>query len=238
VDVAYQSLLAGWSDYLAHDNAGRPIVFIGHSQGAAMLIRLLQSQVDPNPTLRRRLVSAIILGGNVTVPATAGATGSFSHLPACRSAAQFGCVLAYSSFPAQPPADSFFGRPGQGVSSQSGQTAAAEVRVLCVNPAAVAGGTGPLDPYFPTVTAAPPGPPISTPWVEYPALYTAACRQAGGANWLNVTAVASASDHRPRIQQIGGARWGFHVGDVNLALGNLVDDVRLQEASYRAAQTG
>src|SRR3984957_9748909 len=39
--VAYASLLVGWKDYLARDNHGRPIIFIGHSQGAAMLIRLL-----------------------------------------------------------------------------------------------------------------------------------------------------------------------------------------------------
>ena len=46
--VAYESVLSAWEDYLAHDNHGRPVVFLGHSQGAAMLIRLLASQVDPN----------------------------------------------------------------------------------------------------------------------------------------------------------------------------------------------
>src|SRR5262249_52732131 len=45
-NVAYDSLLSAWKDYLAHDNQGRPVVFIGHSQGAAMLIRLLSSAVD------------------------------------------------------------------------------------------------------------------------------------------------------------------------------------------------
>ena len=48
-DVAFKSLLAGWRDYLAHDNHGRPFVLIGHSQGAAMLIRLIRSQIDANP---------------------------------------------------------------------------------------------------------------------------------------------------------------------------------------------
>src|SRR5262249_16430575 len=47
--VAYRSLLAGWQDYLAHFNNGRPVVFIGHSQGAAMLIRLLSGEIDTNP---------------------------------------------------------------------------------------------------------------------------------------------------------------------------------------------
>ncbi len=49
IATAYDSLLSAWKDYLAHDNHGRPVVFIGHSQGAAMLIKLLQSQVDPSP---------------------------------------------------------------------------------------------------------------------------------------------------------------------------------------------
>ena len=34
--VAYDSLHAGWEDHLQHDNDGRPIVFLGHSQGSAI----------------------------------------------------------------------------------------------------------------------------------------------------------------------------------------------------------
>jgi hypothetical protein len=117
--VAYESLLAGWKDYLAQDNDGRPIVFIGHSQGAAMLIRLLRSQVDPDPRLRQRMVLAIILGGNLQVPAgkTVGAT--FRHIPLCTSAGETRCVIAYSTFGSTPPRTSNFGRPGRGVSLQS-----------------------------------------------------------------------------------------------------------------------
>ena len=33
-----------------------------------------------------------------------------------------------------------------------------------------------------------------------------------------------------------GPTWGYHLDDVNLALGNLVDDVRRQVAAYRAAR--
>ena len=119
--ISYESLLAGWKDYLAHDNDGRPIVFIGHSQGAANLIRLLRSQVDDDPALRDRMVSAIILGGNVQVPVGKTVGGTFAHIPACTKASQTGCVIAYSSFSSPPPADSLFGRPGQGVSLQSDQ---------------------------------------------------------------------------------------------------------------------
>ncbi len=225
--VAYDSLLSGWRDYLAHDNDGRPVIFIGHSQGAAILIRLLASQVDPDPALRARTVVAILAGGNVTVPIgkTVGAT--FRHLPLCTATAETGCVIAYSSFPSQPPAASLFGRPGQGVSLQSGQTATEGLQVACVNPAAIGGGLGvaaDLVPYFPA------SPPVSTPWVTYPGLYSAACSSAGGATWLQVSHLTVAG--RPVVSESLGAEWGYHIDDINLALGNLVDDVAAEEAAF------
>jgi hypothetical protein len=228
--TAYASLLSGWKDYLAHFNDGRPIVFIGHSQGAAMLIRLLSSQIDTDPALRKLLVSAIILGGNVQVPIGRDVGGSFKNIPACESAQQTGCVIAYSSFPTQPPAASLFGRPGQGVSLQSGQTATTGVQVLCTNPADLAGGSGPLDPYFVSsgATAS-----VTTPWVEYPDLYTAQCESSGGATWLQIDDIGTASDNRPRVTETLGPTWGLHLDDVNIALGNLVQVVSEQEAAYK-----
>src|SRR5262249_14611640 len=87
--TAYASLSAAFADYLAHYNHGRGIVFVGHSQGASVLIALLQRQVDGHPALRRRLVSALLLGGNVTVARSgAAARGDFAHIPACRSATE------------------------------------------------------------------------------------------------------------------------------------------------------
>ena len=224
--TAYQSLLAAWQDYLANYNHGRPIIFIGHSQGAAMLIRLLKSQVDPNPALRARLVSAIILGGNVTVPDGKEVGGTFDHIPACTSESRTGCVIAYSSFPSRPPADSLFGRPGQGVSLQSGQTTKKGVHVLCTNPANLSGGSGSLMPYFRLSGALP------APWVEFPDLYSAHCESSGGATWLQVTDIGGPNDKRPRVTETQGPQWGYHALDVNLSLGNLLSDVSYEIASY------
>ncbi|HLI44793.1 MAG TPA: DUF3089 domain-containing protein, partial [Acidimicrobiales bacterium] len=168
-EIAYRSLLAGWDDYLARYNEGRPILLLGHSQGAAILIQLLRRVIDPDAALRRRLVGAIILGGNVEVPTGRLVGGSFRHIPLCSSPSQAGCVIAYSTFPSEPPPDALFGRPGQGVSLQWGATERAGLQVACVNPAAVGStAAAPLDPYFPANAARAPGVAVTTPWVAYP----------------------------------------------------------------------
>lgn len=227
-EISYQSLLAGWRDYLAHDNHGRPVVFIGHSQGAANVIRLLRSQVDGDSALRDRMVSAIILGGNVQVPVGKTVGGTFEHIPVCTKSTQVGCVIAYSSFSSPPPTDSLFGRPGQGVSLQSDQKTAHGQQVVCTNPAALGQTTAaPLTPYFLSSSSS-----TGQPWVTYPGLYTGTCESTGGATWLQID--ARAGDSRPVVTPTLGPTWGLHADDVNLALGDLVNDVKAQETAYSA----
>jgi hypothetical protein len=236
--VAYDGVLSAWRDYLAHDNKGRGVVFIGHSQGAGMLTQLLSSEIDPNPRLRRRLVSALLLGGNVTVAAGRDSGGDFQNIRACHRRDQTGCVVAYSTFTQPPPLNTLFGRVGGGVSARTGEGAGLEV--VCVNPAAPGGGTGALEPYRRT-TPVPgpigaitgPLPSAPTPWVRYPRLYTAKCESANGATWLQITDVGGPTDQRVRFQSpVLGPTWGFHLADVNIALGNLVDLVRRQAAAH------
>ncbi len=229
--TAYHSLLAGWKDFLAHDDHGRPIIFIGHSQGAAMLIRLLHAQVDPDKSLRDRTVLAILAGGNLQVPNGRLVGATFHHLPLCDAVGETGCAIAYSSFPSEPPAGSPFGRAGKGVSIQSGETSSKGQRVACVNPAALAGGSGSLSPWF--VSSQVPGlsPAPTTTWVTFPDLYTARCAHEGDATWLQVDHASGTG--RPVVTEQDGAAYGYHPDDVNLVLGNLLEDVAAAEASYR-----
>ena len=224
--IAYDSIRAGFEDYLAHYNHGRPIIFIGHSQGAAMSILLLEHLVDNEATLRKRLVLAIIAGGNVVVPTGSLVGASFKHIPVCTALGETGCVIAYSTFPGEPPASALFGRPGAGVSLLSGQTAKRGLEVVCANPAALGGGSGELAPYFPTEGL------LSTPWVEYPNLYSARCENSGGASYLQVVKSSGPSDHRHLVTETDGPNWGYHPYDVNLALGNLVADTARTEATW------
>jgi hypothetical protein len=217
--TAYKSLFAGWWNYWTQHNQGRPIIFLGHSQGSLMLIRLLS---DPKSHAQERMVSVIIPGGNVIAPRGKDVGGSFQHIPACRSTGQAGCVIAYSSYPEPPP-------PSLPGGSKFGRTSRTGMQVLCTNPASLQGGSATLAPDF--RESPHPGKPPSAPWTEYPDLFRAQCMSALGATWLSVSKI-SQNDHRRQLHQTGGRDWGYHVYDINLVLGNLVQDVKAQEVTY------
>lgn len=235
--LAYSSVRAAFRDYLAHYNHGRGIVFIGHSQGATILIRLLKQEVDAKPSLRRRLVSALLLGGNVTVRKGRGTGGDFAHIPACTSSRQTGCVVAYSSFTARPPKNSQFGRTSSdaGVNLLAPRRPAPNLQIMCVNPTALSGGTGALEPYVPTLIFTFTGNSLgaTTPWTAYSGGYTARCKTAGNASWLQIAHTAGSADQRPLLTRFQQPILGLHILDLNIALGNLVQLVTRQAQGYR-----
>lgn len=247
-NVAYDSVLSAWKWFLGHAQ-GKPVVVVGDSQGSAILIHLISAELDHEPSVLRRLLVALIVGGNLQVPSgkTVGAT--FTKVPLCTSGTETGCAIAFSSYPSEPPADAVFGRPGQGVSLQSGQTAKAGQQIACVNPADLSGGAADLSPYFLTVTQVAPDPyinfgltnPVPTPWVNYPKLYSASCEQGGGATWLQVTSLAGKSQTRPLVNlnatgNLGGSgpAWGYHDYEYGLTLGNMLQDVAGEEAAWES----
>jgi hypothetical protein len=233
--VAYSSLSAAWDDFIAHDDAGLPVILIGHSQGSAMIIRLIHDQIDFEPNVLSRLVVAIIPGGNLQVPSGATEGATFAHVPVCTSAAQAGCAIAWSSFPAQPAAQADFGRAGVGVSLLDGEPSVAGQQVACSNPAGETVAAGALEPYFVTITQSRLANPPTTNWVTYPGLYTARCMSGGGATWLQVD---HRSDDRPVVSEPLGPGWGYHNDDINLAIGNLLQDVATKERSWSQAHPG
>jgi hypothetical protein len=228
-DQGYADVLEAWRTYLRRFNHGRGVIFVSHSQGTFVLRKLLAQEVDGKPAVRKRLVSAILLGGNVTVKKGGDRGGDFKHIRACRSRRQLECVIAFSTFNETPPADSLFGRttiPGR--------------EVLCTNPAALGGGAAKLSPVYSTkpfaqsvigsqangALAALPHP--STPWAAFPNGVTGRCSRAGGANVLRIDAQNKGFEPTP----LPNAGWGLHLVDANVALGNLADLVRHQISLY------
>ena len=229
------------ADYLKHDNHGRGFVLIGHSQGAGVLETVIAKKIDTKPAVRKRLLSAILMGGNVLVKGRTGIGGDFKHIPACRSATQLGCVIAFSTFDQPVPKDSLFGRPGAlkglGMKPPKGD------EVLCTNPASLAGRSGLLDPIQPSAPFAPgstialglsvlkwnvPKPP--TVYWSSPRSFTARCEDSNGAHVLEVAAHNGAQTPTPAPTP----EWGLHLLDANLSLGNLIGIVHSEAAAYQA----
>jgi hypothetical protein len=242
---AYKDVLAAWRDYLAHFNHGRGVILIGHSQGSGHLTELVRTQIDPKPKVRKRVVSALLLGGGVNVKTGKDVGGSFNHIHACHSPTQLGCVIAWSTFDGPVPANSRFGRGAGPFALVFGQPTT-RVEPLCVNPASLGRGPGELIPIEPTQPFAPgtsiaagiallqvPFPTAPTPWIEVPGAYSAECSHADGASVLQVTPKGGAPLPHPSPD----ATWGLHLMDANIALGNLLDIVKSEAGAYARRYT-
>jgi hypothetical protein len=229
LEQAYADVLEAWRAYQRRWGRGRGVVLIGHSQGTVWLRRLIREEIDPKQSARRRLVSALLLGGNVVVRAGADRGGDFEHVRACRRPGQTGCVVAFSTFNAPVPENALFGR-----------TSDPALEVLCTNPAALGGGSATLTPIYPRARFAPsliglaanlalgdlPRP--TTPWAAFPDSYSGRCSRAGGASVLQVKSLRGAFPVAPAPN----AARGLHLSDGNIALGNLANLIRRQIRAY------
>jgi hypothetical protein len=228
--TAYIGVLTAFEEYLAVYNHGRGFVLLGHSQGTSVLRQLIKEQIDPNPALRKQLVSADLLGGNVLVPKGGTVGADFKNVPTCQFAGQTHCVVAYSSFLKEPPNPSLFGRVNSPLAPPIPEEIAKNLEVMCVNPAALFQGGNPSGPLFRYESTSPfpgllgafvKGAKGTTPWVAMPAEYNGQCQRANGATWLQLT-LNNPSDQREMIEEVLGPLWGTHLEDVNVGLGNLV----------------
>lgn len=240
-DLAYADVRDAWRDYLRRDNKGRGVVLIGHSQGAGVLKRLIQEEIDGKPD-QKKVVSALLIGSNTLVPVGRDVGGDFKAMPLCRTHGQTGCVITYVSFreSAPPPANSRFGR-----------TSAPGMQVACTNPAALGGGKAVMDSVFGATamhpTALPPKPwvtpmrPIETRYVKVPGLISAQCVSDTDGTRLAVSVNGDPAD--PRTDEITGDHmaggviqpdWGLHSLDMPVAMGDLIGAVRDQASTWRA----
>lgn len=246
--MAYHDVQAAWRSYLARDNHRRGVVLIGHSQGAIILRQLIREDIDGKP-VSQLIVSALIIGGNAQVSGHRDRGGDFSEIPLCHWALQAHCVIAYSMFRDTNPPDA---------TTRFGKSAGPGLTAACTNPAALGGGPGALDAYFPVDFNAPPyrsqpnqtpqppwvagGPPIRPPYVKVPGLLTGECRHNQYATYLGVAIHATRGS--PRVSDIKGdirlpgaslGQWGLHLDDMLLPMGNLIAIVAQQSEQYMRA---
>jgi hypothetical protein len=230
--TAYGDVREAWRTYLRKHNKGRGVILIGHSQGTFMLRPLVQQEIDTKPRVRRRIVGAYLLGGGVLVPKGRDVGGDFKRVRACRRASQVGCVIAYSLFGPEVPADPRFGRSQQDPN----------LEVLCNNPANLRrGGSGRLDAIVPskpfdrgttmgglTNQVGFTSPDVSTAWISAPDSYSGQCVTQNGATVLRTAPLNGA----PTLRALPDESWGLHLADANLPLGNLLRIARAQIRAY------
>lgn len=244
MELRYTDVRDAWRDYLARDNGGRPFVLVGHSQGSGLLKRLIAEEIEGKP-IAKQMLSAMLPGHNIVVPAGRDVGGDFKATPLCRKPGQTGCVIAWASFreSAPPPGNSRYGRPP-----------APGMEIACTNPAGLAGGLVPLAARFPAVSVGSDliagntrwtsdNRPIATPTVALPGLFSGQCQIINGAHILSVRINSDPAD--ARIDDPGGdvrfgpviARdWGLHLIDVNLVMQDMVNLVPQQLATWQARQ--
>jgi hypothetical protein len=245
--TAYRDVEKAFDAFRRRIGKRRGFVLIGHSQGSFHLQRLVRRRIDDRPALRRRLVSALLLGGDVTVRRGSDRGGVFRRVPTCRRATQLSCVIAYSVFNETPPDAALFGRGGPRVATFLGLPDRRGLETACTNPAALGSRRSvPLTSVVPTEPFAPgtliaagiallglqwPAPP--TTFVQSEGAFTGRCSRAGGAHVLRIASAPGTPVPRPSPTP----EWGLHLVDANVALGDLVSVLRRQIRAYRAANS-
>jgi Protein of unknown function (DUF3089) len=240
--TAYGDVRRAFHAFLRRIGRRHGFVLIGHSQGAFHLQRLVRREIDTHPRLRRRMVSAVLLGGDVTVRRGKDRGGVFRHVPTCDRAGQLSCVIAFSTFNETPPAGAIFGRGAGAGAGLLGLPHGRKLETACTNPANLGGNHRvPLTSVVPAAPFAPrtliaagisilglQWPMAQTTFIESHGAFTGRCSRAGGAHVLRVASAPGTPVPRPSPTP----EWGLHLVDANIALGDLVDVVRHQIRVY------
>lgn len=237
--LAYGDVEAAWAHYRT-ENPDRPVILIGHSQGASHLRELIRARIDDDPAARALLVAAYLIGSSVAVPADGVVGGSFDNLPLCTAADEAGCVVSYATYrQTDPPGDD----------ALFGTRIAGGLRSACVNPAALVGDPERLDGYYPTAVqgffgsflgadpspwADPDGhPPLATPHFTVPGLLAGACVTTAEHDYLEI--VVNGDQMDPRVDDIIGdfsPGWGLHLVDMHVVMGDLLRLAERQIAAW------
>jgi hypothetical protein len=148
--------------------------------------------------------------------------GTFRTIPLCRRLGQTGCVVAWSTYPADTRGPRVFGNN----SPMDGTIGA------CTTPAALTGGRGLLKAYMRKPAYAPPNDP---PFVEAVDQLSAECvtDEAGSTLRVKVEPGPMAPLIEPYLKlERAGPSWGVHSRDINLVEGNLLDIVAAQGKAW------
>lgn len=126
--LAYSDVERAFDWYMAHENAGRPFILAGHSQGGAHVASLLEKRIRGS-ALQRRMVAAYVIGINLM---TAELDTRFAGIPVCAKPAQTGCLLQWNAMLAGSDLEPVLTAFGKAYAAlHDGQNGG---EALCINP--------------------------------------------------------------------------------------------------------
>jgi pimeloyl-ACP methyl ester carboxylesterase len=236
--IALQDVRDAFAYYLAHEGKDRKFVLIGHSQGTYMLTSMIGRDIDGDPALRARMISAVLLGGQPYAPPGMTTGGSFENITACTEPGQTGCVIAFDSFAheAPPTPQALLGHVTEVFANEAVDLGG---EVFCTEPGKLAGRSGryqgsyfPLKITNPTFGMPKPIAGVDTPFALYRDLFRGECAKRDNLVWLEVFAEPAAGEMRAlpefRNPLLEGVGFGMHLVDYDIALGELLEAVNMQ----------
>ncbi|MGW5919175.1 DUF3089 domain-containing protein [Nocardia fluminea] len=241
IEVGYRDIETAWNDYLAHDNYGRGVIIISHSQGTLMARKLIREHIDPDPRLRERLVGAFLMGGNVTTAHGSRTGGDFTSIPLCGRRGEYGCVTAYS-VAQNYPLFSLFGNAELGLLSlRWGLPYGPDYQVACTDPGLLSGDDSPQPITVPSAPFAfgiisillgystfPDAPPHSeTTWTSTASRASGRCEENNGHHYYRISVPGP-----DRLNEI--PLFESHLVDINYGYDRLVSIARQQTQAWLA----
>ena len=147
-------------------------------------------------------------------------------------------MIAFSTYNDVPGAAAIYSRVDTGYwIYPEPRFAADEFEVMCTNPGLLDGGTGDLEPLvnFDYLVGVPANE-TAAPWRGQPDYYRAECMRQDGSHWLNLSKVGLEGDSRLDLGALVADGSNYHVPEVNLAEGNLLEIAQLQTEAFEEAR--
>lgn len=103
MNVAYRDVANAFDYYMSHFNKDingnpRPFILAGHSQGSNLLLMLLEDKFS-DPSLRKQLVAAYVIGWSITSGDMSNYPASLAQVGICGSPStrNTGCIVTYNT---------------------------------------------------------------------------------------------------------------------------------------------
>ncbi len=98
-EMAYQDVARAFDHFLSQ-NKQRPFILAGHSQGSMHAMRLLETRIQKDPELMKRLVVAYLPG--IAIPEE---WYTRHRIPACQQSMDTGCIAAWDTYKKGAPVE-------------------------------------------------------------------------------------------------------------------------------------